>query len=183
MLLRGTAHKYGDNVDTDVILPGPYMNLSDPQELARHALEGLDPEFVTKVRSGDILVAGRNFGCGSSREHAPIALKAAGISCVVAKGFSRIFFRNAINIGLQVTIAPEAVDHIDDGQSIAVDTERGHIQVGEQVFAAQPLAPLIQDLIRAGGLKQFVRRRLAARAPLHDHAEMMTLDQGNEIES
>lgn len=161
-MYRGTAHKYGDNIDTDVILPGPYMNLTSPEELAKHALEGLDQGFVTKVRPGDILVAGRNFGCGSSREHAPIALLAAGLSCVVAKGFARIFFRNAINIGLPVLIAPEAVDHIEDGWVVAVDTGRGQVSIGEQVFTAQPLPPFVQELIAAGGLEQFVKRRLAA---------------------
>ena len=165
MHLQGIVHKYGDNVDTDVILPGPYMNLSDPRELGKHALEGLDPGFVTKVQPGDILVVGRNFGCGSSREHAPIALKAAGISCVVAASFARIVFRNAINIGLPVIIAPDAVDHIHDGKPVTVDTNKGAINTGDRVFTTQPLPPFIQDLISAGGLAQFVRQRLAAAAP------------------
>lgn len=162
MYLQGIAHRYGDNVDTDVILPGPYMNLADPQDLGKHALEGLDPGFVVKVKHGDILVAGRNFGCGSSREHAPIALKAAGISCIVAASFARIFFRNAINVGLPVLTAPEAVPYIADGAAIAVDTRRGQIRVGERVFAAQPLPPFVQDLLSSGGLEQFVRKRLSA---------------------
>lgn len=165
MILKGTAHKYGDHVDTDVILPGPYMNLADPQELGKHALEGLDPGFVAKVKPGDILVAGRNFGCGSSREHAPIALKAAGISCVVAAGFARIFFRNAINVGLPVIVAPEAVAGIVDGQTIVVDIERGRITAGDRVYPMQPLPPFIQELIAGGGLEQFVRRRLSGRQP------------------
>jgi 3-isopropylmalate/(R)-2-methylmalate dehydratase small subunit len=164
MHYEGTAHKYGDDVDTDVILPGPYMNLELASELARHALEGLDPGFVTKVKPGDILVAGRNFGCGSSREHAPIALKAAGISCIVAKSFARIFFRNAINIGLPVVIAPEAVEHVADGARMVVDTDAGQVRVDSRVFAMQPLPPFIQSLVDAGGLEGFVRQRLAARA-------------------
>jgi 3-isopropylmalate/(R)-2-methylmalate dehydratase small subunit len=161
MYYEGIAHKYGDDIDTDVILPGPYMNLATPQDLAKHALEGLDPGFVVKVRPGDILVAGRNFGCGSSREHAPIALKAAGISCLVAASFARIFFRNAINIGLPVVIAPDAVEHIVDGARIGVDTGTGTIHSGAEVFAAQRFPPFIQSLIDAGGLEGFVRQRLA----------------------
>jgi 3-isopropylmalate/(R)-2-methylmalate dehydratase small subunit len=164
MIYQGIAHVYGDNVDTDVILPGPYMNLSEPQQLAAHCLEGLDPGFATKVRPGDILVAGRNFGCGSSREHAPIALKACGLSCVVAKSFARIFFRNAINVGLPVIVAPEAVDHIEDGQVVSVDVGRGRIVAGTRESAAQRFPPFIQELIDAGGLEHFVRARLAARA-------------------
>lgn len=164
MIVRATAHVYGDNVDTDVILPGPYMNLSEPHLLAAHCLEGLDPGFVARVRPGDILVAGRNFGCGSSREHAPIALKATGLSCVVAKSFARIFFRNAINVGLPVITAPDAVDHVTDGQVVTVDTGLGRIEAGGRVFAVQRFSPFIQELIDAGGLEHFVRARLAARA-------------------
>ncbi|HWE62091.1 MAG TPA: 3-isopropylmalate dehydratase small subunit [Chloroflexota bacterium] len=163
MYYEGTAHRYGDDIDTDVILPGPYMNLANPEDLARHALEGLDPGFVARVRRGDVLVVGRNFGCGSSREHAPIALKAAGISCLVAKSFARIFFRNAINVGLPVVIAPDAVEYIADGAWIGVDTGAGEIRCGAQVFTAQPFPPFIRGLMDAGGLDAFVRERLAAR--------------------
>ena len=162
MRFEGTAHVYGDDVDTDVILPGPYMNLSDPQELGKHALEGLDPGFVQRVQPGDILVAGHNFGCGSSREHAPIALKGAGVSCVIAKGFARIFFRNAINIGLPIVIASEPVDAIESGDSVAVDTDQGRIYARNRAFEIQPLPPFINELIQAGGLQEFVRRRLGA---------------------
>jgi 3-isopropylmalate/(R)-2-methylmalate dehydratase small subunit len=167
MILRGTAHVFGDDIDTDLILPGPYMNLAEPRQLAAHALEGLDPGFVSRVQPGDILVAGRNFGCGSSREHAPIALKAAGLSCLVAKSFARIFFRNAINIGLPVIVAPEAVERIADGQAIEVDIGLGQIRAGGQVFAAQRFPPFIQELIDAGGLDGFVRARLPGRAARH----------------
>lgn len=171
MRFEGTAHKYGDDIDTDVILPGPYMNLSDPRELGKHALEGLDPAFVTKVSPGDILVAGRNFGCGSSREHAPIALKAAGVSCVVARGFARIFFRNAINIGLPIVVAPEAAEAIEDGERIAVDLDEGRIHTDSRVFDAQPLPPFVQELVGAGGLHEFVRRRLDSRRRLDRSVE------------
>ncbi len=163
MYYEGTAHKYGDDIDTDTILPGPYMNLTTPEDLAKHALEGLDPGFVARVKPGDILVAGRNFGCGSSREHAPIALKASGITCLVATSFARIFFRNAINVGLPVVIAPEAVEHIVDGARVGVDTSTGTIHASTQVFIAQRFPPFIQGLIDAGGLEGFVRQRLAAR--------------------
>lgn len=163
MQYEGVAHCYGDDVDTDVILPGPYMNLSRPEDLAAHALEGIDPGFVARMRPGDVLVVGRNFGCGSSREHAPIALKASGIACIIAKSFARIFFRNAINVGLPLLIAPEAVEHIADGARVWVDTGSGQIQAGAQAFAAQPFPPFVRRLIDDGGLEAFVRRRLADR--------------------
>ena len=163
MIFQGAVHRYGDDIDTDVILPGPYMNLSEPAELARHALEGLDPGFASRVRQGDILVVGRNFGCGSSREHAPIALKAAGISCVVAGSFARIFYRNAINIGLPLVVAPEAVEHIEDGAMVAVNVAAGTIVVDNRTFVSRPLPPFIQRLMDNGGLDGFVRERLAQR--------------------
>jgi 3-isopropylmalate/(R)-2-methylmalate dehydratase small subunit len=163
MIFQGTAHRYGDDIDTDVILPGPYMNLSEPAELARHALEGVDPGFAARVRKGDILVVGRNFGCGSSREHAPIALKAAGISCVVAGSFARIFYRNAINIGLPLVVAPEAVEHIEDGAMVTVDGAAGTVVVDKRIFVSRPVPPFIQRLMDNGGLDVFVRERLAQR--------------------
>ncbi len=163
MIFQGAAHRYGDDIDTDVILPGPYMNLSEPADLARHALEGLDPGFVSRVREGDILVVGRNFGCGSSREHAPIALKAAGISCVVAGSFARIFYRNAINIGLPLVVSPEAVDHIEGGAMVTVDTAAGTIVANHRTFVSRPVPPFIQRLMDNGGLDRFVRERLAQR--------------------
>ncbi|MGH2346499.1 MAG: 3-isopropylmalate dehydratase small subunit [Chloroflexota bacterium] len=164
MIFEGAAHRYGDDIDTDVILPGPYMNLSDPADLAAHALEGLDPGFAARVRAGDLLVVGRNFGCGSSREHAPIALKAVGISCVIASNFARIFYRNAINIGLPVVIAPEAVAHIADGMTLSVTTGTGSITGEGRRYTARPVPPFIQGLMNDGGLDMFVRKRLAARA-------------------
>jgi 3-isopropylmalate/(R)-2-methylmalate dehydratase small subunit len=166
MIFEGTAHRYGDDIDTDVILPGPYMNLSAPADLAAHAMEGLDPGFAARVRPGDIMVAGRNFGCGSSREHAPIALKAAGVACVVAHSFARIFYRNAINIGLTVVVAPDAVEHIVDGTLVTVDTGAGSITAEGRRFACRPVPPFIQGLMDNGGLDHFVRERLAARARL-----------------
>jgi 3-isopropylmalate/(R)-2-methylmalate dehydratase small subunit len=164
MIFEGAAHRYGDDIDTDVILPGPYMNLSEPADLAGHALEGLDRGFAARVRPGDILVVGRNFGCGSSREHAPIALKAAGISCVVARSFARIFYRNAINIGLAVVVAPEAVEHLASGMMLTVDTGAGIITADGLRFACRPVPPFVQGLMDNGGLGTFVRERLAARA-------------------
>ncbi|HEY8283317.1 MAG TPA: 3-isopropylmalate dehydratase small subunit [Chloroflexota bacterium] len=164
MIFKGVAHRYGDDIDTDVILPGPYMNLSEPMDLARHALEGLDPGFAARVRPGDLLVVGRNFGCGSSREHSPIALKAAGLSCVVARSFARIFYRNAINIGLAVVIAPEAVAHIIGGMELIVDTEAGIITAEDCQYAIQPVPAFIKRLMDNGGLDSFVRERLAERA-------------------
>jgi 3-isopropylmalate/(R)-2-methylmalate dehydratase small subunit len=163
MIFQGAAHRYGDDIDTDVILPGPYMNLSEPAELARHALEGLDSGFAARVRQGDILVVGRNFGCGSSREHAPIALKAAGVSCVVAGSFARIFYRNAINIGLPLVIAPDAVEQIEDGAMVTVDTTAGTIVADTRTFVSRPAPPFIQRLMDSGGLDVFVRERLAQR--------------------
>jgi 3-isopropylmalate/(R)-2-methylmalate dehydratase small subunit len=131
--------------------------------LARHALEGLDPGFASRVHKGDILVVGRNFGCGSSREHAPIALKGAGISCLVAGSFARIFYRNAINIGLPLVVAPDAVEHINDGMTVTVDTTAGTIVVDNRTFVNRPVPPFIQRLMDNGGLEGFVRERLAQR--------------------
>ena len=125
MEFEGTAFRYGRDIDTDVIIPARYLNTSDPAELARHAMEDLDETFVDRVRPGDIVVAEENFGCGSSREHAPVALKAAGVACVVAKSFARIFYRNAINMGLPILECPAAVDAVEDGHTVAVDTEAG----------------------------------------------------------
>jgi len=163
MIFQGAAHRYGDDIDTDVILPGPYMNLSEPADLARHALEGLDPNFASRVRKGDILVVGRNFGCGSSREHAPIALKAVGIACIVAGSFARIFYRNAINIGLPLIVAPDAVEHIEDGGMVAVDTAAGTIVADHRTYRSRPVPPFILGLMDSGGLDGFVRERLAQR--------------------
>ncbi len=160
-MIEGRAHKYGDHIDTDVIIPGRYGTTFDPAELGPHCLEGLDPDFVRKVRTGDVLVAGENFGWGSSREHAPLAITGAGIACVIARSFARIFFRNAINLGLPILISPDAVDAIPDGAIIRIDLNRGLIACGEETFPAEPFPPFLQRLIAAGGLVPYVRHRLA----------------------
>ena len=165
MNLKGTVHRYGRDVDTDVIIPARDLNTSDPTELARHCLEDLDPSFASKVRPGDIVVAEENFGCGSSREHAPVAIKASGVGCVVAKSFARIFYRNAINIGLPILECPEAVDAISTGDVVSVDTRTGaiHDETTGLVFHAQPFPQFIEDIIDAGGLVERVRRTLASK--------------------
>jgi len=162
MKLSGIVHKYGDHIDTDVILPGRYLTLRRPEELARHCLEGLDPTFVERVRPGDFLVAGRNFGSGSSREHAPMALKAVGVACVVAESFARIFFRNAINIGLPVFVSPPFVAAACAGDTATLDAVSGELTVGERQFTVQPMPEAVAAIIRAGGLVPFVRDRLGA---------------------
>ena len=162
MKYTGTVFKYGRDVDTDVIIPARYLNSSDPAFLAQHCLEDLDATFVTRVKAGDIIVAQENFGCGSSREHAPLAIKAAGVSVVVAKSFARIFFRNAINIGLPILECPEAVDAIADGDVIEVDTDAGVIcdKTTGDTFAAQPFPPFLQEIIEAGGLVERAKAQL-----------------------
>ena len=152
MKSKGTAHKYGDNIDTDVIIPARYLNTADPEELKLHCMEDIDAGFIKKVRSGDIIVGGRNFGCGSSREHAPIAIKAAGVSCVVAESFARIFYRNAINIGLPIIESGEAAQAIQDGDIVEVDFDAGKIKVGDQTFTVPAFPQFIQEIIAAGGL-------------------------------
>ncbi len=157
-----TALKYGDSVDTDVIIPARYCTRYDMEYLAQHCLEDLDATFVERVKPGDVLVAGWNFGCGSSRENAPIAIKGAGISCVIAKSFARIFYRNSINIGLPILISPEAVDGIAEGEQLAVDPDSGFIRnlnSGKEWKAAE-FPPEIREVIQAGGLVGYVRRRL-----------------------
>ena len=154
MNLKGTAHRYGRDVDTDVIIPARYLNTSDPAELARHCLEDLDSSFASKVRPGDIVVAEENFGCGSSREHAPVAIKAAGISCVIAKSFARIFYRNAINIGLPILECPAASEAIREGDIVSVNFDTGVItdETTGQTFQAAPFPEFIQNIIKQGGL-------------------------------
>ena len=154
MKARGIAFKYGDNIDTDIIIPARYLNVADARELAAHALEGLDPSFAARVRPGSIVVAGRNFGSGSSREHAPLAIKESGVSCVVAESFARIFYRNAINIGLPILECEEASRFIGDGDEVEVDFETGAIAdlTRGSAFQAQPFPDFIQDIIRRGGL-------------------------------
>ncbi len=164
--LRGHAHTFGRNVDTDVIIPGKYCNLVDPAELGKHALEGLDPEYVTRMKAGDIIVADSNFGCGSSREVAPIAIKGSGTAAVIAKSFARIFYRNALNIGLPIFESPEAVDGIAAGDEIEVEPATGvvrNITKGTQ-FQAAAFPPFMQSLIESGGLAPYVARRLKERA-------------------
>ncbi len=154
MKAHGFVHKYGDNVDTDVIIPARYLNTSDHKELASHCMEDIDTDFVKNVKAGDIIVADRNFGCGSSREHAPIAIKASGISCVIAKSFARIFYRNSINIGLAILECEEAANDIESGNELEVDFDTGiikNITKGKE-YKAQPFPEFIQNIIRGGGL-------------------------------
>lgn len=162
MIAHGFVHKYGDNVDTDVIIPARYLNTSKHEELAAHCMEDIDAAFVQKVRSGDIMVAGKNFGCGSSREHAPIAIKASGISCVIASTFARIFYRNAINIGLAILECDEAANAIENGHEVSVDFDTGIITdiTTGAVYQAQPFPPFIQSIIEKGGLLASISERL-----------------------
>ena len=173
MKFKGTAHRYGRDVDTDVIIPARYLNTSDPAELAKHCLEDLDTTFVDRVQQGDILVAEENFGCGSSREHAPIALKAAGVDVVIAKSFARIFYRNSINTGLAIMECPEAVDGISQGDIVEVDADEGlitNVSTGA-VYHAQPFPPFIREIIEAGGLINRTKAKLAAEAEQEAAAE------------
>jgi len=151
MKSKSTAHKYGDNIDTDVIIPARYLNTSDPAELKLHCMEDIDAGFIKRVHPGDIIVGGKNFGCGSSREHAPIALKAAGISCVVAESFARIFYRNAINIGLPI-IESEAAKVLQNGDTVEIDFDKGEIKSGGKLFTVPAFPAFIQEIIAAGGL-------------------------------
>jgi 3-isopropylmalate/(R)-2-methylmalate dehydratase small subunit len=162
MHFKGTVHRYGRDIDTDVIIPARYLTTSEPSELAKHCLEDLDVEFVNKVKPGDIIVAEENFGCGSSREHAPIAIKAAGVDAVIAKSFARIFYRNSINTGLAILECPEAVDAIKNGDVVSVDTESGTItdETTGESFTAQPFPPFIADIIEQGGLLNRTRHVL-----------------------
>ena len=154
MNANGHVHKYGDNVDTDVIIPARYLNTADHKELAAHCMEDIDKDFVKKVNDGDIMVGGANFGCGSSREHAPIAIKNSGISCVIAKTFARIFFRNAINIGLAILECPEASENIENGDEVAIDFDTGIITnvTKNETYKAEPYPEFLKDIIASGGL-------------------------------
>ena len=164
MELRGKVWKYGDNVDTDVIIPARYLNLSMPEELARHCMEDIDPTFIAAVQSGDVIVAGDNFGCGSSREHAALAIKGAGVSCVVARSFARIFSRNAINIGLPILECPAAVNGAEKDHQLEVDLKVGQIRnlTSGCIYQAEPYPPFMMELINAGGLVPYTRRRIEA---------------------
>ena len=165
MNAHGIVHQYGDHVDTDVIIPARYLNTQSHQELASHCMEDIDKTFITKVKDGDIMVAGANFGCGSSREHAPIAIKASGISCVIAKSFARIFYRNAINIGLAILECPAASEGIDNGDEVAVDFDTGVITniTKNETYQAEPFPPFIKDMIAKGGLMASLKAREAAK--------------------
>jgi 3-isopropylmalate/(R)-2-methylmalate dehydratase small subunit len=163
MRLQGRVWKYGDNVDTDVIIPARYLNVSTPEELAEHCMEDLDPSFASAVRPGDIVVAGENFGCGSSREHAPLALKGAGVSCVVARSFARIFFRNAINVGLPILECPAAVDDAEGGHCLEVVLGTGEVRnltTGHH-HQGEPYPAFMMEIINAGGLVPYTRGRFA----------------------
>ena len=166
MKAKGHVFKYGDNVDTDVIIPARYLNTIDKKELASHCMEDLDTTFTQRVKPGDIMVAGENFGCGSSREHAPIAIKESGISLVIAKSFARIFYRNSIDIGLPIIECPAAAKAIRDGDEVAVNLDTGVIEdktTGES-FTAAPFPPFIQKIIAVGGIENFVREKIAGKA-------------------
>ncbi len=162
MRFQGKNWKFPDDVDTDVIIPARYLMTTDADELAEHVMEDIDPGFSKKVQKGDIIVAGANFGCGSSREHAPIAIKAAGVSCIIAKSYARIFYRNAINIGLPIVECPEAVDDAEEGDEFEIDTDEGWVRntrTGKS-YEVKPFDPFIQDIIAAGGLMEAVAKRV-----------------------
>lgn len=158
-MIKGRVFKFGDDIDTDIIVPATYLSTFDPDELAKHCMEYTNPEFYGEVKKGDIVVAGRNFGCGSSREHAPIALKGCGVSIVIAKSFARIFYRNALNIGLYILECPEAVDEIDAGDTVSVDVNTGVITdvTKGKTFSAAPFPPFIQQIIACGGLVEAIK--------------------------
>ncbi len=162
MNAKGAAFKYGDNVDTDVIIPARYLNSSDPKELAKHCMEDIDKDFVNNVKQGDIMVADKNFGCGSSREHAPLAIKEVGISCVIAKTFARIFYRNAINIGLPILECDEAAENISAGDVVAVNFETGKItnETKNQVYMAQPFPEFMKNIMANDGLINQTKKKL-----------------------
>lgn len=161
MIARGIVHRYQDNVDTDVIIPARYLNTQDAKELASHCMEDIDAEFAKRVKDGDIMVAGLNFGCGSSREHAPLAIKTAGISCVIAKTFARIFYRNAINIGLPILECEAASEAIEAGDEVQVDFNTGVITniTKNETYQAEPFPEFIQEIIKAGGLMKSIKNK------------------------
>lgn len=160
-MVKGTVFKYGDNVDTDVIIPARYLNSPSPEELAKHCMEDIDSTYAKAVKSGDIMVGGLNFGCGSSREHAPMAIQASGASCVIAASFARIFYRNAINIGFPILECPEAAEQIKSGDTVSVDFSTGKIvdETTGQVFQASGFPPFIEEIIKHGGLLKYLKAR------------------------
>ena len=161
MIFKGKVWKFGDNIDTDAIIPARYLTTSDPMELAEHCMEDADPDFVKKMTKGDIILGGENFGCGSSREHAPIAIKAAGVPCVVAKSFARIFYRNAFNMGLPIFESKQLFDAISEGKEINVDSVAGEITVSgsNQMFKISPIPPFMEELIADGGLMMHIVKK------------------------
>ncbi|MGI6554647.1 MAG: 3-isopropylmalate dehydratase small subunit [Bacillota bacterium] len=162
MEFEGRTWKFGDDIDTDAIIPARYLNTSEPAELAKHCMEDADPGFPKKVEKGDIIIAGKNFGCGSSREHAPIAVKAAGVSCVIAKSFARIFYRNSINIGLPIFECEEAAERVMEGDLLAVNGDSGTIKnlTRKEIYHAKPFPEFMQEIIQAGGLMSYVAERV-----------------------
>jgi len=165
MKFRGRVWIFGDNVDTDVIYPARYMNIHDPKQMAAHCMEDADPDFMKKIRPGDVIVAGENFGCGSSREHAPIAIREAGLSCIVARSFARIFYRNAFNMGLPIFESAELRDRVAEGDEIEVDGVAGTIRIlgGEgEILSIQPIPPFMQELLRDGGLMKHLAKKRSA---------------------
>ncbi len=162
MILKGRVWKFGDNIDTDAIIPARYLNTSDPKELAKHVMEDADREFPSKVRAGDIITGGANFGCGSSREHAPIAIKAAGIQAVIARSFARIFYRNAFNIGLPIFESEEASEKVKQGDEVEIDADKGLIRniTKKEEYTAKPIPQFMQELISAGGLIEWTKKRI-----------------------
>ncbi len=161
MKLKGKVHKFGDNINTDEIIPARYLNTSEPEELAKHCMEDADPKFIEKIKKGDIIAAGENFGCGSSREHAPIAIKAAGLSCVIAKSFARIFYRNAINIGLPIFTSKDAANVLNDGDMACVDISKGEIIKGDEKtsYKAEMFPEFIKKIIKSGGLMEYAKKK------------------------
>lgn len=161
MKFKGTAWKFGSDIDTDRIIPARYLNTSDPRELAKHCMEDEDPDFASKIKPGDIIVADKNFGCGSSREHAPISIKAAGVSCVIAKSFARIFYRNSFNMGLPILECEEAVDSIETGDVLEADMDSGEIVnlTRNKRFKARPIPPFMRELVHAGGLLESIKKK------------------------
>lgn len=161
MIYKGRVWKFGDNIDTDAIIPARYLNTSDPGELAAHCMEDADPQFTDKIKAGDIILGGENFGCGSSREHAPIAIKAAGISCIIAKSFARIFYRNAFNMGLPIFESVDLGAAIQEGEEISLDSSRGRIatMAGTKTFNISPIPPFMEQLIADGGLMKHIAKK------------------------
>lgn len=164
-MTAGRAHRFGSNIDTDAIIPARYLTTTDPKELAAHCMEDSDPQFVSRVKQGDIIVAGFNFGSGSSREHAPIAIKEAGVACVVASGFARIFYRNAINVGLPILECPEIVEATESGDELEIDMDHGRVvnKTKGVEATAEPFPEFMRDLLNAGGLVPYLRDKLAPK--------------------